>query len=556
MAIARRTVGTAAVVSTAATTITLTYPTNAVGDIVFAFVAADAGTSMTGTGWTSLGYANTVLPRFAVLYRVVTTVLSGTTVLTNSNSTTMRGVLVVYSGATSAAPVLTISQNSTASTTHTTPAVAFTGSFIVSANAHPTGSTGANPAVSVGTWTGSLAYNANGLVVADGAISTTASTQPRVTNSASTTWAGVSIVMQAAAAGPVPVADAGVDATISLGATFSRTGTGTNTPTGYLWTIFSGPTGVGSTIGSAAALSWTPSITGTYTLRLTATNANGSGTDDVIVTVSATSGTAVVATEDWTGTTGNPWPATPNTWTHSQVNGTNGSNTIQGNAGRQTSPSTTTYNTYRSFLSSMPNVLDTDVTVKFVVPTQVECYPAIGISSDGVAWNNDGSYSQNAYQIVMQFTTSAATGKLELTRMKNSVQTALGAAITKTLTAGTQYQVRIQRQGTAVRVRLWPAASAEPGTWDFNVTETLANMPPAGKVGLNFQSGAVAANRTVDWDDLIVTDLNAVVAITGQMKIWNGSAWVAKPVKVWNGSAWVTKKAKYWNGSAWVVTPY
>lgn len=43
---------------------------------------------------------------------------------------------------------------------------------------------------------------------------------------------------------------------------------------------------------------------------------------------------------------------------------------------------------------------------------------------------------------------------------------------------------------------------------------------------------------------------------TGRMKVWNGSAWVAKPVKVWNGSAWVTKPAKVWNGSAWVTTTY
>lgn len=42
----------------------------------------------------------------------------------------------------------------------------------------------------------------------------------------------------------------------------------------------------------------------------------------------------------------------------------------------------------------------------------------------------------------------------------------------------------------------------------------------------------------------------------GNAKIWNGSAWVAKPVKVWNGSAWVTKPVKRWNGTAWVTTTY
>lgn len=42
----------------------------------------------------------------------------------------------------------------------------------------------------------------------------------------------------------------------------------------------------------------------------------------------------------------------------------------------------------------------------------------------------------------------------------------------------------------------------------------------------------------------------------GNIKVWNGSAWVAKPVKVWNGSAWVTKPVKRWNGSGWITTPY
>lgn len=37
------------------------------------------------------------------------------------------------------------------------------------------------------------------------------------------------------------------------------------------------------------------------------------------------------------------------------------------------------------------------------------------------------------------------------------------------------------------------------------------------------------------------------------IKVWNGSAWAAKPVKVWNGSAWVVKPVKAWNGSAWVT---
>jgi hypothetical protein len=40
----------------------------------------------------------------------------------------------------------------------------------------------------------------------------------------------------------------------------------------------------------------------------------------------------------------------------------------------------------------------------------------------------------------------------------------------------------------------------------------------------------------------------------GYVKVWNGTAWVKKPVKVWNGTSWVIKPAKFWNGSTWMTT--
>lgn len=42
--------------------------------------------------------------------------------------------------------------------------------------------------------------------------------------------------------------------------------------------------------------------------------------------------------------------------------------------------------------------------------------------------------------------------------------------------------------------------------------------------------------------------------MTGEVKVWSGSAWAYKPVKVWTGSAWVTKPLKRWDGSAWITT--
>lgn len=50
--------------------------------------------------------------------------------------------------------------------------------------------------------------------------------------------------------------------------------------------------------------------------------------------------------------------------------------------------------------------------------------------------------------------------------------------------------------------------------------------------------------------------LQAGGAVTGQIKVWDGASFVAKPMKVWNGASWVTKPVKYYNGATWVTTPY
>lgn len=68
-------------------------------------------------------------------------------------------------------------------------------------------------------------------------------------------------------------------------------------------------------------------------------------------------------------------------------------------------------------------------------------------------------------------------------------------------------------------------------------------------------SGAPTATPNFSATGTLTTSA-AVVTSTGKIKVWNGSAWVAKPLKVWNGSAWVTKPVKHWTGSAWVPTSY
>lgn len=49
---------------------------------------------------------------------------------------------------------------------------------------------------------------------------------------------------------------------------------------------------------------------------------------------------------------------------------------------------------------------------------------------------------------------------------------------------------------------------------------------------------------------------DVIPAVGGNVKVYTGTAFVAKPVKVWTGTAWVTKPVKRWSGTAWVTTPY
>lgn len=94
------------------------------------------------------------------------------------------------------------------------------------------------------------------------------------TNSAGTSYDEATITVT-----PLrPVVDAGPDEAIALAQTVTRTASevaGDDTITSRQWRIESGPDGVGTTIGTSAALSWTPTVLGTYVIRYVATSSAG-----------------------------------------------------------------------------------------------------------------------------------------------------------------------------------------------------------------------------------------------------------------------------------------
>lgn len=109
------------------------------------------------------------------------------------------------------------------------------------------------------------------------------------------------LILNGTSGATAPTVGAGTDVASHLVNTaFARTATESGSGiTARAWTIVSGPAGAGTTIGTAAALSWTPTVTGTYVLRYSATNPTGTGTDDVSIIVDT--GTPGTLTSSWVG---------------------------------------------------------------------------------------------------------------------------------------------------------------------------------------------------------------------------------------------------------------
>ena len=114
-------------------------------------------------------------------------------------------------------------------------------------------------------------------------------TRPDTATSPNNNARAIAFTLRPAVTATAPTVNAGADATIDQYDTFSRTATENDngaTITARTWKVNSGPNQVNETIGTAAALSWAPTVDGTYILRYSATNSAGTGNDDVEVIVS------------------------------------------------------------------------------------------------------------------------------------------------------------------------------------------------------------------------------------------------------------------------------
>jgi hypothetical protein len=97
-------------------------------------------------------------------------------------------------------------------------------------------------------------------------------------------------------------------------------------------------------------------------------------------------------------------------------------------------------------------------------------------------------------------------------RYVNGTQTLLGSERVATgLTDSAQASVRVRIQvvgsnPTTIRIRAWADGQSEPGTWQYNATDSTASLQNAGAIGLQTYLATTATNAplTFSFDDLVV----------------------------------------------------
>ncbi len=88
--------------------------------------------------------------------------------------------------------------------------------------------------------------------------------------------------------------------------------------------------------------------------------------------------------------------------------------------------------------------------------------------------------------------------------------------------------------------------SPDAATWTVHRSITTPQWLKFGTLRTSFQGYADAGSTATVGE---VDNINSTP--TTVVKVWDGAAWVPKPLKVWNGSSWVTRAPKSWSETAW-----
>ncbi|MCA1832889.1 MAG: hypothetical protein LC750_09240 [Actinobacteria bacterium] len=79
------------------------------------------------------------------------------------------------------------------------------------------------------------------------------------------------------------------------------------------------------------------------------------------------------------------------------------------------------------------------------------------------------------------------------------------------------HRLRVQLTGSTVRVKAWPANSAEPDTWQIDRTDTSVTGPGVLKIDHNYDTGS----RSIYLDDVAVANLQVQGGTQPELKMWD-----------------------------------
>lgn len=255
--------------------------------------------------------------------------------------------------------------------------------------------------------------------------------------------------------------------------------------TGYR--VYRGGTRIGSPTGTSYTATGLTASTG-YSFTVSAIDAAGNESPQTAaVTATTTADTTTgLLSETWTGTDGAAWP------TGWDIQG--GAGTIVANRGRLTS------NSYfvNAFNTGMTAVTgDFDLTVTFMRSGTLGDQTVVGLGDSNAGRDTTPA---NGYIVKQSLTEFNEANDTYLVQRTNNAETVIAQSFEKLPPSSVGWKVRVQRTGTTVQAKVWPADTAEPATWRVTGTDT-APLSIGLKAWLSQGGGAA---YLVDFDDLSI----------------------------------------------------
>lgn len=164
-------------------------------------------------------------------------------------------------------------------------------------------------------------------------------------------------------------------------------------------------------------------------------------------------------------------------------------------------------------------------------------------------WSQAGIVTGHIYRGALSVAANAGN-----TKAANAVADIPG--LTLSYTDGTSWVVVFAgSRGTGTQGNTLNGSTTSRGTQVGTTAKTIG-ADTNGSVS-SFVATTSSNNGTIVSSGVsIEISIYGTPSVGGNIKVYSGSSFVAKPVKVYNGSMWATKPLKVYNGSNWVETSY